>query len=113
MRANTDDGSTHAFAVNRDRGRLTMPPLPHHRAYGPVPRRFGGLSLYKQCHSWQAQTTEAGVGQTTVQGSSETYPPRPLRAENSRKGRSLGNSETTEFVKAPPDLLQKELVERT
>src|SRR5271166_4430547 len=25
-------------------GRLTTPPLPHHRAYGSVPRRFGGLS---------------------------------------------------------------------
>src|SRR5271157_1971205 len=25
-------------------GRLTTPPLPHHRAYGSVSRRFGGLS---------------------------------------------------------------------
>ena len=25
-------------------GHLAMPPLPHHRAYGSVPRRFGGLS---------------------------------------------------------------------
>ena len=25
-------------------GHLTMPPLPHHRAYGSVPRRFGQLS---------------------------------------------------------------------
>ena len=33
----------HAAALNRDRGRLTTPPLPHHRAYGSVPRRFGGL----------------------------------------------------------------------
>jgi hypothetical protein len=24
-------------------GHLAMPPLPHHRAYGSVPRRFGGL----------------------------------------------------------------------
>src|SRR5690348_7066307 len=25
-------------------GHLAMPPLPHHRAYGSVPRRFGGLT---------------------------------------------------------------------
>ena len=25
-------------------GHLAMPPLPHHRAYGSVPRRFGRLS---------------------------------------------------------------------
>src|SRR5690242_14158920 len=25
-------------------GHLAVPPLPHHRAYGSVPRRFGGLS---------------------------------------------------------------------
>ena len=24
-----------------------MPPLPHHRAYGSVPRRFGGLSFHQ------------------------------------------------------------------
>src|ERR1700704_6146685 len=27
-------------------GHLAMPPLPHHRAYGSVPRRFGQLSNY-------------------------------------------------------------------
>ena len=25
-------------------GHLAVPPLPHHRAYGSVPRRFGRLS---------------------------------------------------------------------
>ena len=28
-------------------GHLAMPPLPHHRAYGSVPRRFDRLSLGK------------------------------------------------------------------
>jgi len=28
-------------------GHLAMPPLPHHRAYGSVPRRFGGLSIHQ------------------------------------------------------------------
>jgi len=26
--------------IDRDRGSLAAPPLPHHRAYGSVPRRF-------------------------------------------------------------------------
>ena len=75
-----------------------MPPLPHHRAYGSVPRRFGGLSLHQQCHGWQTQTTEAGVGKATVQGFSGTQPPGALRAENGRKGRPLGNPEAAEFM---------------
>jgi hypothetical protein len=28
-------------------GHLAMPPLPHHRLYGSVPRRFGGLSIHQ------------------------------------------------------------------
>ena len=43
-----------------------MPPLPHHRAYGSVPRRFGGLSIHPLLHGKQAQTTEAGVGEETL-----------------------------------------------
>jgi hypothetical protein len=35
-----------------------------------------------------------------VQGSRETHPPGALWAENSCKGRSLGDAETAEFVKA-------------
>src|SRR4051794_19646392 len=33
-------------------GHLAVPPLPHHRAYGSVPRRFGGLS---GCHRLQGE----------------------------------------------------------
>src|SRR6266446_9200093 len=40
-------------------GHLAMPPLPHHRAYGSVPRRFGGLSARQLFHGDQAETTEA------------------------------------------------------
>ena len=28
-------------------GHLAMPPLPHHRAYGSVPRRFGWMSVHR------------------------------------------------------------------
>ena len=37
-------------ALNRDRGTSRDAPLPHHRAYGSVPRRFGGLSFHQQRH---------------------------------------------------------------
>src|SRR3954469_23806784 len=37
-------------------GHLTMPPLPHHRAYGSVPRRFGGLSARQRLHGKQSKT---------------------------------------------------------
>src|SRR5215813_7079158 len=49
-------GDFHPQAVGHVRhtigigGHLAMPPLPHHRAYGSVPRRFGGLSLQQISH---------------------------------------------------------------
>jgi hypothetical protein len=39
-----------------------MPPLTHHRAYGSLPRRFGGLSTRQLFHGKQTQTTEASFG---------------------------------------------------
>ena len=53
--------------VNRDRGRLATPPLPHHRAYGSVPRRFGGLSARQCIHGEQPKTFEASVGEGAMQ----------------------------------------------
>jgi hypothetical protein len=44
-------------------GHLTMPPLPHHRAYGSVPRRFGGLSAHQRLHGKQAMILEAFVAE--------------------------------------------------
>jgi transposase len=44
-------------------GHLTMPPLPHHRAYGSVPRRFGGLSTHQRIHGKPAIILEAFVGE--------------------------------------------------
>jgi hypothetical protein len=37
-------------AVNRAGEHITVPPLPHHRGYGSVPRRFGGLSKGQLLH---------------------------------------------------------------
>ena len=42
-------------------GHLAMPPLPHHRAYGSVPRRFGGLGPASALHGGQSETAEASL----------------------------------------------------
>jgi hypothetical protein len=76
-----------------------MPPLPHHRAYGSVPRRFGGLSGERSRHRGQAQFSEAGVGVGAVQGVSGTEPPGSLPDEFA--GRLLGDPETPQFLVAP------------
>src|SRR5439155_25003853 len=65
-------------------GHLAMPPLPHHRAYGSVPRRFGGLSAHQLFHGKQAQTTEASFGKGAMQSFREAQPPGSLWAEDGR-----------------------------
>src|ERR1700730_1363044 len=75
-----------------------MPPLPHHRAYGSVPRRFGGLRTRELFHGKQAQTTEARFGEGAMQSFREAQPPRPLWAEDSRTGRPFRDLEPTEFA---------------
>ena len=75
-----------------------MPPLPHHRAYGSVPRRFGGLSTRQLFHGKQAQTTEARFSEAAMQSFREAQPPMSFLAEDSRTGRSFGDLEPTEFA---------------
>jgi hypothetical protein len=53
-------------------GRLAAPPLPHHRAYGSVPRRFGGLSARQCIHGEQPKTFETSVGEGTMQRARRT-----------------------------------------
>ena len=79
-------------------GHLAMPPLPHHRVYGSVPRRFGGLSTRQLFHGKQPQTTEARFGEGAMQSFREAQPPRSLWAEDSRTGRPFGNFEPTELA---------------
>jgi hypothetical protein len=79
-------------------GHLAMPPLPHHRAYGSVPRRFDGLSTDQLFHGKQAQTTEASVGEGAMQSFREAQPPRSLGAEDGRTGRPFGDLEPTELT---------------
>ena len=78
-----------------------MPPLPHHRAYGSVPRRFGGLSVHQLFHGKQTQTFEARVGEGAVQGVREAHSPRPLWAEDGLAGRWPGDSEAPKFMISP------------
>src|SRR5512132_1602943 len=82
-------------------GHLAMPPLPHHRAYGSVPRRFGGLSVHQLFHGSQTQTFEARVGEGAVHCVREAQPPRTLWAEDGLAGRSLRDVETTELAISP------------
>src|SRR3984893_12222536 len=79
-------------------GHLAMPPLPHHRAYASVPRRFGGLSTRQLFHGKQTQTAEASFGEGAMQRFREAQPPRSLWAEDSRTGRPFGDLEPTELA---------------
>src|SRR5512142_2364634 len=78
-------------------GHLAVPPLPHHRAYGSVPRRFGGLSACDHFHGDKPMMREASVGKGAMQGARRTQSPRPLWAEDGRTGRLLGDLEALEF----------------
>jgi hypothetical protein len=79
-------------------GHLTMPPLANHRAYGSVPRRFGGLSIDQFLYGEQVQSAKAGVGEGTMQGFRRAQPPASLWAEDGRTGRPLWDIEATELV---------------
>src|SRR4051795_12031808 len=82
-------------------GPLTRPPLPHHRAYGSVPRRFGGLSVYQLFHGEEAQTGEASFGEGAMQSFRGAQPPGSLRAEDSRTGQPFGDLEAAKVPISP------------
>ena len=75
--------------------------LPHHRAYGAVPRRFGGLSVHQLFHGRQAQTFEARIGEGAVQCVREAQSPWAFWAENGLAGRRPKDAKTTEFMIPP------------
>src|SRR3989442_3462927 len=79
-------------------GHLAMPPLPHHRAYGSVPRRFGGLSVHQLFHGRQAQTFEASVGEGAVHRVREAQSPRTFRAEDGLTGRRPRHAEMAKLM---------------
>src|SRR6266404_851308 len=79
-------------------GHLATPPLPHHRAYGSVPRRFGGLSTRQLFHGKQTQTTETSFGEGAMQRFREAQPPRSLWTEDGRTGRPFGDLEPAELT---------------
>src|ERR1700746_1533005 len=94
----SDWSSTTTFSTIGIGGHLAMPPLPHHRAYGSVPRRFGGLSTGQLFHGKKAQTPEASSGEGAMQSFREAQPPRSLGAEDGRTGRPFGDLEPTELT---------------
>ena len=75
-----------------------MPPLPHHRAYGSVPRRFGGLSTHQRVHGKQAMILEASVGEGAMQRARRAQPPGSLWAEDGRTGHLVRDPKATEFA---------------
>src|ERR1700754_5270937 len=66
-------------------GHLATPPLPHHRAYGSVPRRFGGLGLNSIRHVDQPEATEAGLGESQMQCLGGADAPRSSRIHDGGK----------------------------
>src|SRR5882724_5210595 len=75
-----------------------MPPLPHHRAYGSVPRRFGGLSTRQLFHGDQTETSETDFGEGAMQSFGEAQPPGSLGAEDGRTDRAFGDLEPAELT---------------
>src|SRR5215467_12044032 len=62
-------------------------------------RMFSGTD--SRCtHGRHTQTTKASFGEAAMQGLTEAQSPRTLRAKDCLKGRLLGDSEATEFLKA-------------
>ena len=49
-----------AWSVIGIGGHLTMPPLPHHRAYGSVPRRFDRIRPQQGCRVWGGRASRNG-----------------------------------------------------
>src|SRR3954454_13776079 len=81
-------------------GHLTMSPLPHHRAYGSVPRRFGGLSARQRLHGKQSKTFEALVGEGPMQCARRTQSPWSFRTEDGCTGHLLRDIQVTKFFVA-------------
>src|SRR5246500_671708 len=79
-------------------GHLAVPPLPHHRAYGSVPRRFGGLSTHQLFHRKQTQTTKASFGEGAMQRFRRAQSPWPLWAEDGRTGRPFRDVKASELA---------------
>src|SRR5215472_2299324 len=88
-------------AVNRDRGASRNAALPHHRAYGSVPRRFGGLSVHQLVHGRQTQAFEARVSEGAVQGVCEAQSPRTFWAEDDLAGRRPRHTEAPKLLISP------------
>jgi putative transposase len=77
-------------------GHLAMPPLPHHRAYGSVPRRFGGLIACDRFPGDKSMSLEAFVGEGAMQCARRAQSPRSLGTEDGRTGHPLGDLQALE-----------------
>src|SRR3954465_6365553 len=90
-----------------------MPPLPHHRAYGSVSRRFGGLSARQRLHGKQSKTFEALVGEGPMQCARRTQSPWSFRTEDGCTGHLLRDIQVTKFFVASAARLPLRLLQKT
>src|SRR6201986_1221349 len=79
---------------------LAVPPLPHHRAYGSVPRRFGGLSKSQLLHGETAEALEVSFGESLVEGCPGAPPPGSFRREHGHTGRPLASPKAAKLCVA-------------
>jgi hypothetical protein len=78
-------------------GSLATSFLPHHRAYGSVPRRFGGLRMNRLCHDDKALTFEEASAQRAVKRFASADPPRSFQTHDRGEGRFPASAATPEF----------------
>jgi len=75
-------------------GHLAMPPLPHHRAYGSVPRRFGGLGFGERVHGDQAQRAKVSLVESPVHRARQTVARQPGWPVRDMSGWPVGRVES-------------------
>ena len=83
--------------VELNRGRLATPP---HRAYGSVPRRFGGLGG-KAVSMATKETAEARLRDAPIKRLVRADPPRSSRVYDGGESHPMRAIDATEFVEAP------------
>ena len=80
-----------ALSIGGSGGHLAVPPFPHHRAYGPLPRRLGGLSTRQLFHRKQTRRRKRALVKGAMQRFRRAQSPWSLWAENGRTGQPCGD----------------------
>ena len=81
-------------------GHLLAPPLPHHRAYGSVPRRFDRLSVGRNVEARKTETVEIRVAQSLLDGRMSGHAPETGRRAGSNRRVELWQATLSQFFEA-------------